>query len=423
MMKKKTNLKNLLLLLWLLIFQILCLNATKHTYKDLQSCEECEENSKIFYEIKNIKICPRCTLSYLSHRFQEHELKIIQFYVTDVVLHYSNEKPGAQNIRWTSVNKTVGKWLQMGVQTLAKKTLKSCKNLESYENLTLNLICIANKILLAIYPTISLNCLIKEKKCKNCTEIINHPIKTLCCKEFVCLNCLADNQLKYGKCMICGKYLYRNKTQFQQLLKQLCLTHWKIDSVEIKNKQKILENVIEKLVMPNRQIKENMLNKEAMRIVSKVDIEVMRTKVKSKCAKLSFPSYRKKNTIYFASIAFQMGIIVNFGYGWLLSSTCAIVNNFFPITIIGLKYIFFNSHPTLQKFFGHHDQMDVILEEIEKLSLSWLNLFVGLYFEDNRFFEHPIYVTIYFFRYTLQIHWLLFIIVLIIKFIYKVEKL
>jgi len=54
MMKKKTNLKNLLFLLWLLIFQILCLNATKHTYKDLQPCEECEENSKLFYEIKKI---------------------------------------------------------------------------------------------------------------------------------------------------------------------------------------------------------------------------------------------------------------------------------------------------------------------------------------------------------------------------------
>jgi hypothetical protein len=52
----------------------------KYKSKKFETCEKCDENSKIFYEIEiNKKICPRCTLGYLSYYFAIQNMEEIKF--------------------------------------------------------------------------------------------------------------------------------------------------------------------------------------------------------------------------------------------------------------------------------------------------------------------------------------------------------
>jgi len=293
-----------------------------------------------------------------------------------------NDNTQLQKISWASTNQIVCEKLKTEINHLTKESL------ESYEKLTLSLIVIANKIMSQKYP-LSSNLLIEEKKCKNCTQIIKYPIKTLCCKQFVCINCLSDNEVKYGKCMICGKYLYRNKTQFQNLTKRLCLTHWKTERLKIKDKERILENAIKELIMPSKQIKENMLTKEVIRIIQKVDMKVNLGEYKKVYAKLA---------LYFANMGFQIHIMLNLGHGWYPSYRYAYINNILPLSIIPFKYMFFDFYSIPRTICTHSDRKYVIWGEIEKLSLSWLNLFMIWYFPKNDFFANnnsPIYCVIF----------------------------
>jgi len=271
-MNKKMNLKNILFL-WLIIFQILCISATKYTYNDLQPCEECEENSKIFYEMENIKCCPRCTLSYLTHNLQK--LETIQFYTTDVFFHHFNESTDTEKITWELIRTLVGARLEIELRFC---NMQFKVDLKSGKKLKLNLTRFTNDLMFEL--AVNLNstdiALIKEKQCKNCGTKNNQLIKTWCCEEFLCLHCISGIQVKNGKCMLCKKYLYRNKTQFQHLVKRLCLIHWKGDRIgmEIRGNKGILENEIKKLIMPSKQIKENMLEKEAVRIIGNIEMEL-----------------------------------------------------------------------------------------------------------------------------------------------------
>jgi len=269
------TLKNVFLIL-LFIFQILCIDATKYTYTNTQPCEDCEEKSKIFYQMENTKLCPRCTLGYLNFWFQpmylqendrylksritqEDELKSIKFYMTDIIFDLLNGNNQPQHITWVSTNQLVGEKLKIRFQML-----ENCKNYDEKETKP-NLVFISNTIL---YENPHFfNLLMEEKHCKGCTANVFYRIKTFCCGEFICPNCLAGDKIKSGKCMICKKHLYQNKKEFGHLIKCLCLIHWKGERVETKDKEKMLENTIEKLNMPSKKSKENTLGTEAAKII------------------------------------------------------------------------------------------------------------------------------------------------------------
>ena len=108
--------------------------------------------------------------------------------------------------------------------------------------------------------------------------------------------------------------------------------------------------------------------------------------------------YWAKLALYFANMGFQIHIMLNLGHEWYPSYRCAYINNILPLSIIPLKYVFFNFHSIPKTICTHRDQKNVILGEIEKLSLSWLNLFMIWYFPKNDFFaknNSPIYCVIF----------------------------
>jgi len=302
-------------------------------------------------------------------------------------------------------------------------------DLKSGKKLKLNLTRFTNDLMFEL--AVNLNstdiALIKEKQCKNCGTKNNQLIKTWCCEEFLCLHCISGIQVKNGKCMLCKKYLYRNKTQFQHLVKRLCLIHWKGDRIgmEIRGNKGILENEIKKLIMPSKQIKENMLEKEAVRIIGNIEMELKVEKKEKICEKLSIFNNRNKQLIYVANIGFQAGIIVNFGAGWFSSSKCAITNNFLSLSSMGADYYFINSqNAILKKIFDHTEQKNIFCEEIDKISLSWENLFLVWYFQGNYLYhgENEIeslnpHIMFYFFAYSLPIHWMLLITLHFLEFL------
>ena len=119
--------------------------------------------------------------------------------MTDVIVDYLNKNTLlTQNITWASTNQLVGKRLEIGLNML-----EIVENYDTKPNL--NLTTVSNEILCEKNPH-CLNLLMKEKQCKICAEIVFYRIKTLCCKEFVCFNCLIDDKIKNGKCLNCRKY-------------------------------------------------------------------------------------------------------------------------------------------------------------------------------------------------------------------------
>ena len=86
-MQKDTqrNLKVLFfVVLWCQIFFIYPSYGTENfsrlkcKFKKYQTCEKCDEDSKIFYEIENKKLCTRCTLGYLSYYFSSQTMKEVK---------------------------------------------------------------------------------------------------------------------------------------------------------------------------------------------------------------------------------------------------------------------------------------------------------------------------------------------------------
>jgi hypothetical protein len=191
-----------------------------------------------------------------------------------------------------------------------------------------------------------------------------------------------------------------NKKEFGHLIKCLCLIIWKIDrvdaSVEIKDKEKLLENEIKKLNVPNnKKIKENSLGIVALHLIRKIRRKALELEESKKlCAKPSyFGNIKIQNFIIHT--CFQSCKIYSFGHGCFISTTWAITNNLLCFLFLEMKSLNASFDPIIQrrnKIFGHDGQMDIIFHESKKAFLSWLCFWMGYYFLGNTYFENLFHI-------------------------------
>jgi len=401
-----------------LIFQILYINAMKYTYEKFQPCEECEENSKIFYEMEKTKLCPRCSLGYLSLEFEEQNLNIIKFYLTDIIFqHLKNVPKSPTEPNWSSIYDMVDK-LAFKFVIADKQEQEKIQN----QRIIINLIAVTNVFMFEINENCSF---IENRKCLNCSKLKFHLIKTLCCQQYICFRCIMEPKLKDEKCMLCKEVLYKNKEEFGQLVKSTCLAYWKSIRQKTKDKEKYLENVTKKILTmtPKRKNKENTLWKQVKEIIERqleLNHQIPKMKFKEKYgkilsvrAKALFFSNKYQNLIVFGNIVSQLSIILVIGYGFSTSFKCAITNNALSISFVQLKSFYLNSRPITLKSRNKTYGRDHV---IEKLVVSWINFSIGYYMQDSNFFEKTYCVVLNFITLYLPIYFVIFIVLRLIIF-------
>jgi len=158
MLKQKINMK----LIFIVLFSCLKVSGTKYKYNCStfhDSCEKCEEKSKLFYEMKKKKFCPRCTLGQLSFFFPSYTMEEVKFYMTDILFDQINKI----NIKktkctsWSNVNQLVSDKINNESQILEKRK----KSNQSFDFFT-----IVNEILKKFNKEP-----LKKRKCLNCSMI------------------------------------------------------------------------------------------------------------------------------------------------------------------------------------------------------------------------------------------------------------
>jgi len=165
----------------------------KYTLQKFEACEKCDENSKIFYEIeKNQKICPRCTLGYLSYYFASKNMEEIKFYCADILYHSISDKfKRSQHITWNVVKHLLYDQLKKQKQRLIA---------HKHDRIGFNLFIIMNTILEKMKQKP-----LEKSKCSKCSNARFHLIKLLCCQIFICNACFDDFKIKTLNCEICQK--------------------------------------------------------------------------------------------------------------------------------------------------------------------------------------------------------------------------
>jgi hypothetical protein len=186
----------------------------KYTYCNLKSCEKCEEKSNIFYETENIELCPRCRLEHLSFNFSSQSNEEIKFYIADIIFHQINEYGFPRKA--IAENTVVDYENELSILEQRKKRNQNC-----------DLFIIANKMLEQSFNEKNF---LKRRQCSKCSQNRFHLIKVLCCKKFICIQCIL--QVKKRKCMMCQTEMYKNKKELYALLKITCFTILKALSMD-----------------------------------------------------------------------------------------------------------------------------------------------------------------------------------------------
>lgn len=320
---------------------------------------------------------------------------------------------------WSSIYDMVDK-LAFKFVILDKQEQQKIQN----QRIIINLIAVTNVFMFEINENCSF---IENRKCLMWSKLKFHLIKTLCCEQYICFRCIMEAKLKNEKCMLCRKVLYKNKEEFGQLVKSTCLAYWKPIRQKTKDKEKYLENVIKKiLTMPsNRKKKENTLWKQVKEIIERqleLNPQIPEMKFKEvydkifSVPKVPFLNNKYQNLIVLGNIVSQLGVILVIGYDFSISFKCTITNNALSISFVQLKSFYLNSRPiTLKsrnKTYGRDRQRLLILEEIEKLVVSWINFFIGYYLQDSNFFEKTYCVVLNF----IPVSFIIFIILQLIIF-------
>jgi len=164
----------------------------KCKYENFKACEKCDKNSKIFYEIKNKKICPRCTLGYLSYYFAGETINEIEFYSTDIVFHSITDAYGCKTknkITWNFINNLVQDKINEEKLILQKRKAA---------NQSFDLFLIVNEILTKLKQIP-----LKKSKCSKCCNPSFHLIKLGCAKKFMCNLCFDEFHIGKTNCEIC----------------------------------------------------------------------------------------------------------------------------------------------------------------------------------------------------------------------------
>jgi len=158
MLKQKINMK----LIFIVLFSCRKVSGTKYKYNCStfhDTCEKCEEKSKLFYEMEQKKFCPRCTLGQLSFFFPSYTMEEVKFYMTDILFDQINKI----NIKktkctsWSNVNQLVSDKINNESQILEKRK----KSNQSFDFFT-----IVNEILKKFNKEP-----LKKRKCLNCSMI------------------------------------------------------------------------------------------------------------------------------------------------------------------------------------------------------------------------------------------------------------
>jgi len=167
----------------LLFGQILFIYGTENfsrlkcRYKEFQTCEKCDENSKIFYEIENKKFCSRCTLGYLSYYFSSQTMKEVNFYCTDIIFDstefYAHNK--RLQISWNFINELVNDKINKRKLILLKRKAA---------NKSFDLFLLVNEILTKMNQMP-----LEKNKCLKCSNPRFNLIKCICGKRFICISC------------------------------------------------------------------------------------------------------------------------------------------------------------------------------------------------------------------------------------------
>lgn len=187
----------ILIVFFLLLLTQRCF-AMKYSYSIFQACQKCEEHSKIFYEMKNLKLCTRCTLGYLSFHFPDQDHEAIKFYMTDILFTHLNHQ---KLVAWNKINLLVQESLKK-----EEKILETRKQ----QNKSCDLFLIVNQITtnFGINP-------LEKRKCQQCSKPRFHLMKLSCCKNFICISCCLDSMSI--KCVLCRKLAYRTKENLREL--------------------------------------------------------------------------------------------------------------------------------------------------------------------------------------------------------------
>jgi len=223
---------------------------------NFELCEKCEENSKVLYEMKNMKLCPRCILEHLSFYFSSLSKESLKFYIVDIIFHQLNEHdfPQKSTNSWIKINTVVDYTMNNEILILEQKRK---------EDTTCNLFVIANEI---IWKSFDQKNLVKRRKCFKCSKNRFNLIKSDCCKIFICLSCLVKVQNR--KCVMCQTEMYRTKKQLHELVNTMCLTIYKTFRL-IAPEKLIRKTINEQIILQDKKVE----NKNQLGINIKIIID------------------------------------------------------------------------------------------------------------------------------------------------------
>jgi len=223
-----------------LYYNSACL-AMKYTYCNFVLCQKCEENSKCFYQLKNIQVCPRCTLEYLSFYFSSQTDEAVKFYIKDIIFNNLNDLVFQKQLKfpWISISYVVNHKLRNEISVLKER---------KEQNDTCGLFIITNEIL---WKTFDEKNLFERRKCSQCSKSRFNLIKSDCCKSFICLCCIL--KVESRKCLVCQTEMYKTKKQLHELVNIICLTICKQFGLNA-NQKSINEAIKKKIILQDQKV-------------------------------------------------------------------------------------------------------------------------------------------------------------------------
>jgi len=359
------NLINLMMVLLLLqLHYFIPSLGMKYNLINFEPCEKCEENSQIFYEMEKKKFCPRCTLGHLSFYFPRQTVEAVKFYIADIIFdqikHAQLQK--SQIFIWSSVNFVVNDMINKELPNLEK---------QKYSTESCDLFVIVNEILKGMKQKI-----LQKRSCSSCLNYRFHLIKVSCCKNFICVSCLANFRVKKRKCEICQNSLYRTKKEFDGLLKNLCLNTWRILGLDIKQREKGLQTAMNKIMyVHNKDLKDNTMQLKFASIIKYMDpqLSIEWTKIiepeHESYKGWEVPTLTQKATTTFLTSLVQLSLVSMNAHNFIW----IFINLFFGPYLVQWRN---NKYPRPRI---NHEKIDKNIDDIELMIIIWFNYLLGFF--------------------------------------------
>jgi len=375
--------------------------STRYTYSSMQPCEECEENSKLFYGFKNKTLCRGCAVAYLSFNSSTQDARAIKFYMKDIIYHELNEKKH----KWTIVDMKDIIYHEVNGKTFATSkweivsnavnriwtTYSSIFEKRKKENKNFNLFLLTNELLDITFKT---KLFITRKVCTMCFLGRFSLLKLQCCHKQICIKCYFS--IKNETCTICKKHVCKNKNE---LLRSVCSAVGRIMNLEEELKQNVPEIKRQKAESFIKNILQNQKSDHCLPTQNQVE-EVMKFDNQNLVIPWSYILEPEKETtrnlkmpgkiwIAFLSIGTILPqVVIAWHQNDLQDVSSWILMNSLLTNFIFTTNPFHSWHPDENKILSEEAHLKILTIVIQnnKFFLNWINFLFCYYFFGPQFY-------------------------------------